>query len=272
MSDPVTNVEIEDVLASIRRLVADEPAEDKAVQPATAKTDALVLTPALRVADTATETPASKPKPTMTEQASNPVSAMPLTAPDPADTLEERVADLETAIAQTDDEWEPNDSEEDAFGDVSNSIDWQDTLGPQEENDDEQAIHAPQDNAADEAPYWEDAVPHEDPAAVTSLYQDTAEDDAAAAAEFVTAAEAILDETAAGIEDTLSAAVLDDLNQLDESNPSQASVLDEAMLRELVADIVRQELQGSLGERITRNVRKLVRREIQRALLSRDLS
>jgi hypothetical protein len=71
MSDPVTNVEIEDVLASIRRLVADEPAEDKAVQPATAKTDALVLTPALRVADTVTETPAAKPKPTMTEQASN---------------------------------------------------------------------------------------------------------------------------------------------------------------------------------------------------------
>ena len=37
------------------------------------------------------------------------------------------------------------------------------------------------------------------------------------------------------------------------------------MLRDMVHDIVRQELQGVLGERITRNVRKLVRREIQRA-------
>jgi hypothetical protein len=42
-------------------------------------------------------------------------------------------------------------------------------------------------------------------------------------------------------------------------------------LRELVSDIVRSELQGELGERITRNVRKLVRREIHRALTSQDL-
>lgn len=48
-------------------------------------------------------------------------------------------------------------------------------------------------------------------------------------------------------------------------------VIDEAALRELVADIVREELQGALGERITRNVRKLVRREIHRALSIQDL-
>ncbi|MFC6686939.1 hypothetical protein [Jhaorihella thermophila] len=49
------------------------------------------------------------------------------------------------------------------------------------------------------------------------------------------------------------------------------AVLDEESLRELVADIVRQELQGALGERITRNVRKLVRREIHRALAAKEL-
>ncbi|WP_116084469.1 hypothetical protein [Tropicimonas sp. IMCC34011] len=42
--------------------------------------------------------------------------------------------------------------------------------------------------------------------------------------------------------------------------------LDEAALSELVTRIVHRELQGSLGERITRNVRKLVRREVERAL------
>jgi len=47
-------------------------------------------------------------------------------------------------------------------------------------------------------------------------------------------------------------------------------ILDEEMLRQLVTDIVREELQGSLGERITRNVRKLVRREINNALAARD--
>jgi len=48
-------------------------------------------------------------------------------------------------------------------------------------------------------------------------------------------------------------------------------VLDEEALRELVSDIVREELQGALGERITRNVRKLVRREIHRALAAQEL-
>ena len=47
--------------------------------------------------------------------------------------------------------------------------------------------------------------------------------------------------------------------------------LDDDALRDLVSEIVRQELQGSLGERITRNVRKLVRREIQRALAAQEL-
>lgn len=46
--------------------------------------------------------------------------------------------------------------------------------------------------------------------------------------------------------------------------------LDEDTLRPLVANLIREELQGELGERITRNVRKLVRREILRALAARD--
>lgn len=47
-------------------------------------------------------------------------------------------------------------------------------------------------------------------------------------------------------------------------------VIDEDALRDLVAEIVREELTGELGERITRNVRKLVRREIHRALVTRE--
>lgn len=49
------------------------------------------------------------------------------------------------------------------------------------------------------------------------------------------------------------------------------AVLDEAALQEIVRQMIREELQGSLGERITRNVRKLVRTEINRALVARDL-
>jgi hypothetical protein len=47
--------------------------------------------------------------------------------------------------------------------------------------------------------------------------------------------------------------------------------IDEETLRLMVVEIVRQELQGALGERITRNVRKLVRREIHRMLISQEL-
>lgn len=47
--------------------------------------------------------------------------------------------------------------------------------------------------------------------------------------------------------------------------------LDEDTLREIIAEVVREELQGALGERITRNVRKMVRREIRLALAAEDL-
>jgi hypothetical protein len=51
---------------------------------------------------------------------------------------------------------------------------------------------------------------------------------------------------------------------------NQGGYFDEAVLRDLVRDLIREELSGTLGERITRNVRKLVRAEINRALTARD--
>jgi hypothetical protein len=49
------------------------------------------------------------------------------------------------------------------------------------------------------------------------------------------------------------------------------TILDEETLRRIVAEVVREELQGELGERITRNIRKLVRREIRLVLAADDL-
>jgi hypothetical protein len=49
-------------------------------------------------------------------------------------------------------------------------------------------------------------------------------------------------------------------------------LIDQDALRALVVKTVHEELGGELGERITRNVRKLVRREINRVMTSRDLS
>jgi hypothetical protein len=50
---------------------------------------------------------------------------------------------------------------------------------------------------------------------------------------------------------------------------SPIAILDEEALSEIVRNLIREELQGALGERITRNVRKLVRAEINRALAAR---
>jgi len=49
------------------------------------------------------------------------------------------------------------------------------------------------------------------------------------------------------------------------------TIIDEDALTQIVAKIVRQELQGELGERITRNIRKLVRAEVARELQMRNL-
>jgi len=46
-----------------------------------------------------------------------------------------------------------------------------------------------------------------------------------------------------------------------------APILDEEALRSVVNTIVREELQGELGDRISRNLRKLIRREIGQIML-----
>jgi len=52
----------------------------------------------------------------------------------------------------------------------------------------------------------------------------------------------------------------------DMDTEAEAPFQDEIALRRLVGEMIREELQGELGERITRNVRKLIQREIKRVL------
>ena len=200
-------------------------------------------------------------------------SPVPAPKPRPAPTLEQKVAELEAMIARgaggSPADWEPETAAEGdnaAFTiDTSEPLPWQDyeAEAPRgraadraaarqraelvEDGDDEQdapfiAVDpAPQDDAG--IAYFHK---HRDPAQRTGAPQASAR------------AEPPRDETA-------------DSDSQDSGLGDEAVTIDEAMLRDMVADIVRQELQGALGERITRNVRKLVRREIQRALLSQEL-
>ena len=55
------------------------------------------------------------------------------------------------------------------------------------------------------------------------------------------------------------------------SRPAPAApILDEESLRGMINAIVREELQGELGDRITRNLRKLIRREIADMMAEND--
>jgi hypothetical protein len=71
------------------------------------------------------------------------------------------------------------------------------------------------------------------------------------------------------LDDSDDAAVQDGDEDADDSdlfNPLNAAEFDVELLRDMVAEVIREELRGTLGERITRNLRQLVRREIARAL------
>lgn len=284
MSDPVTTTEIEDVLSSIRKLVANgrEGHETQQDQERGSGDDRLVLTPSLRVdsasvdaqADTAEPTPA----PASTEASAGDLLAAqicidededevapdengcersapdapdatfgehheeepPAAAPPREDSLGHRAANFEMMVAGCEDQWEPDGGTADdtANGHVDTMI-WRDEAEEQDTDDEDP-----------------DPMPSSDP--------DHAEPDDAAAATYAHEWRSGR-RSGAGEQERPS-------HDWDSSDPLsfEDAILDEEALRDLVTDIVRQELQGALGERITRNVRKLVRREIHRALTSQD--
>lgn len=304
MSEPVTNVEIEDVLSSIRRLVS---AEERGTRSAEQIDDSeysddddprqaankLVLTPAQRVEESLkTETaeagdaaaeaaeyeidlperhgvdagldgvedaevledpaPAEAPAPGV-ETAQEATEATEATARGDIDIreLEARIAGFEAAVAQQDDEWEPDGStDDDLLTAKPGTLPWQHEAETAASGDDAPET-AGQDSA--ETPPPGDGV-SSDASAETS-------DDPPDMSEGISGAQA---GPKAGPESSGDAEPATEWYADD-------AFLDEDALRDMVSEIVRQELQGELGERITRNVRKLVRREIHRALLSQGI-
>jgi hypothetical protein len=259
MSDPVTNVEIEDVLASIRRLVlegATPPAPVVAAAPANTATrpemsDRLVLTPALRVVEpraplaaTATPIPEAERIPVAADAPDDVAGTDILPEPSDGDGAAERAGLIEAVLDARAEDWEPDGSEDVPV------MDWSRTTP-----DD-----APVFRSRHMAPLRLDRIvpPVEEPAfRHTPLpLPDMVETLASAVATDPDGLDAyVRGEAAAAQEDAELRAFLD------------RATVDEEMLRRIVTQVLQQELQGALGERITRNVRKLVRREINRALM-----
>lgn len=293
MSDPMTNTEVEDVLASIRRLVSDDNRQAPESE-AKASSDRLVLTPALRVTDD---------------------------VDGERDVVHGADAATDDAVEEITDTQQDDASEDEVPASVvAQEVPEQD--GDDGDQTDFDGVEEPQENdpAKDEHPIALDEV---------NLDQDTlmsiqdAFDDVDDGEAFAATAETepTSDEKATTLSAKIAALETLIAGQTDEFEPEMAGdgenagteppalawedaedevntpepspnvepqaetasaegaqifssdedVLDEEALRDLVSDIVREELQGALGERITRNVRKLVRREIHRALAAQDL-
>lgn len=253
MSDPVTNVEIEDVLASIRRLVmeaaqpvATAPGADAgpvggSVADAADMQGRLVLTPALRVVEPRAPLAGLRganegaPEAEIITPLPDPDGLHPagMVEPEGSDMLADgtaaaiRAGRLEAATTAPPGEWEPDGSE-----DVP-EMDW--------------ARTTPED-----APMFRSrhGVPLRLDRRVDAVDEPTFRHTPI--------------EPSPVAEVQVKGVTVDSVGSAEGAGPV---VVDEELLRRIVAQVLQEELQGALGERITRNVRKLVRREINRALM-----
>ena len=313
MNDPMTSVEIEDVLSSIRRLVSEDlrpvgPRDAGALAVAAApaapsrqntasvaEASKLLLTPALRVVP-----PVAAPElePELDPAPVDPVAEAPFiaigeegaradAAPEAPDAMGAVVARIG---AQVTDDW---DAELEPEAETWAAPVWEPELVEVDLETVEEAevlhVTTVEDARLEDAwrdGAWADAAPQADPEdwdqdEGATVHQITVDADLPAETVHQITAQAPLSPELA---DLAEAAVLAEIDAAEAAAaaaiaatpgifaPDDGDDFDEEALREVVRDIIREELQGALGERITRNVRKLVRAEINRAFASRELS
>ena len=288
-SEPMTNLEIEDVLSSIRRLVSEDLPKSGDTVPDT--DSRFVLTPALRVSDDqdaaqdAAPAETRKPDPDPENGSESAVDGAsgseiqtlvwndgpatddppPHSEPPAADiepatdeptelTLESRIAELEEAVGRSREEWEPDGSEPGA----GQTPKWHIYQGADDQKSEPSDAGEPEDETSkpETIPVFIRAtVQKSEPYVLAVADRDPGDDDAAAS------------ESQPANADSAPATGPDagaDTGEDDE-------YLDEHAMRIMVTEIVREELRGSTGERITRNMRRMVRREIQRAIALKDV-
>jgi hypothetical protein len=269
MSEPLSAVEIEDVLSSIRRLVSEDLRPAARGVPTVAPSmagSALILTPALRVVHEAGPLAA----PVVLPRA---MAASDMTAPDAGDSIaiETLVARVGAALADRDDDRETE------TGDAVPEPDpaWEAGRWSPAGSDDDRIVDVDADVEAGAGVASDAAFVHGETGTEhgAGWAQVGADDSATSTAHSIP--DAI--HADAGWADEATAEIIAELEQPepvgarpDLANDAAEMSFDEEVLRDLVRDLIREELQGHLGERITRNIRKLVRAEIARALAAAE--
>ncbi|MGV8952203.1 MAG: hypothetical protein ACOH2M_13930 [Cypionkella sp.] len=264
MSEPLSSSEIEDVLSSIRRLVSEDMRpvpRAPGVSPIAEVTEKLILTPALRVVESK---PVERPNVAPRLHLNFPVM-------DEDDTsIETVVASVGAAVDAAHDDWEAENGDEDiaaappewTFADADETLD--EIYAPEASDQDVLVFASSASDAAAVTPGWAQTDEFDEPEHVAEMVEAVEPDPI-----WVAAAEASV--IAALQEDSYDEAADQDFAE-DGTDEYGEVRFNEDVLRELVRDILREELAGSMGERITRNIRKLVRAEIARSLAAQELS
>lgn len=295
MSDPVTNSEVENVLASIRRLVGDTSKAGKQAAQETAD-DKLVLTPQQRVAEpqalklTRESEVVKAPdwdafeEPPLTPDNATDDDSVARDAADPVSSVQETE---ETAYADGSPEEEsteetPQECEtvEDTGSLALDKVAQPEAAAPPEEQqkaapsgDLSAKIAALETAIARTQDQWEPDGEGRDAYAGTSspamAWQDNVDLDGTGKP-IVDAPLVIPEVTVHASQDAVDD---DDTQIIDEDTLRMivADIVQQLLSESVVADAVRKELQGDLGARISQNIRKLVRREIQLALTAQGL-
>ncbi len=157
-----------------------------------------------------------------------------------SDGLEQRIAELEAAISETAETWEPDGSE---------------FIEGSEYDEGGEAVVL---NFISEGPgQWDMAA-------------DQPEYDTQSAADMIVDASEVEEVVDQSTSEQPAAAETNEDNDSGKDSGEDELLIDEEMLREMVSLMVRQQLRGQIGERITRSIRRMVRREIRLALTVRD--
>lgn len=286
MSDPVSNAEIEDVLSSIRRLISESKATDERAD--SGKTEKLVLTPAFRVHDEGSKKAADRaPDRDLEQKRSAASNTLPQNPPaEKADIGEDDrpnpvfshrgysppddgdVEEMHTDLSATSDDAVSRTGRVSNFQDPTNQRQdlWEADGGDETTQTDVLMFHAARLRSEDEHVIVGESNPGD--------WSDESDGGEADEAPFV-AVDDSADERSLPPADTVH-------NRDEHMTPiptgreveivgDDTDIIDEEVVQAMVARLVREELQGEVGEKITQSIRRFVRREIERALTLKGL-
>ena len=232
MSGPDRSDEIDDLVSSVRDFVAHK---EYSARPQRVKSELLVLTPAFRVQGDEDAYPPLDHNASADSLGPNVQRFEPPRLVE-RPSLTEAAAEVEAAVTEQKNEFEPDEGE--SFAEDA----WAASAFPVTESPD-----IPEESAPVQVSTPEVAPVPEPPR-----------------------------QESADLSDMIAQEIDAAIGAKPEDAPKQAArdILDEMsvdLLRGLVSEMIREELAGALGEKITRNVRKLVQREINRALMARGI-